>query len=408
MFQKLLPYLITVFISIVGLLVITFPFSSGEKAYYVNDNQYINIKDSVDKGYTPYLKSILQQKQYSLAFEEKKEFRSIHKTSIDSLSSASLDAKLSKNHIALEKVKVLQNELTELISRKEFEIDDKYSISQLGEGEFKALYIEIQQNTSLIDYVVAVANEQINYNEKIDITADNITVKKVNQQNKSPFLLSGLFILSCACFMYFYQTGKIQLENKKTRMLIQGALVILSLTMVSKIYLTFSDRISFDKTLDTRSAVVKDKMLIIRTAELNYYEAKNKYCNNWKELIRFYKEDSIKIVKYLVNKDDTAAVNLRIKAGLPLEKAEMVPALVKAFPDLKIDLENLPFVPFSDNPFDLNAGVVDKNGRNIHVFEVRTTKLDFVKKLENLPDNFDRGKSLIIGSMNEPTTESNW
>jgi hypothetical protein len=86
----------------------------------------------------------------------------------------------------------------------------------------------------------------------------------------------------------------------------------------------------------------------------------------------------------------------------------MIPSLDKAFPNQKIDLKNIAYVPFSDNPFEINAGIVDKNGRNIHVFEVKTSKYDFVKELSTLPENFDKDKSLIIGSMNEPTTESNW
>lgn len=408
MFQKALPYILITIISVVGIIVILFPFSSGEKAYYVNDNIYINIKDSVDMGYNPFLRSMLQKKQSSLAFEEKKALREQHSGLIDSLSTASLDAKLSKDLLTLESVSIRQKELSEFLSEKEFDIEDKYSLNQLGKEKYQAMYEEVKTENSMMDYVVAVASEQFSFNGNQKISSENITIKKVNKQSKTPFLLSGFFILGCAAFLYFHQSGNIALEKANTRYIIIGALLIGSTIMISKIYFTFSDRISFDNTLAERESIVKEKLLIIRTAELNYYEAKNKYCNNWDELIRFYKNDSIKIVKYLVNKNDTAAVNLALKNGLAIEEVEMIPALEKAFPNQKVNLENLAYVPFSDNPFEINAGIVDKNGRNIHVFEVKTTKFDFVKELSTLPENFDEDKSLIIGSMNEPTTESNW
>lgn len=408
MFQKFLSHVLIALIAVIGLIVISFPFTSGENAYYVNDNLFLSIKDSVDMGYKPYLKSILQQKQSALAFQEKKKFREQYKSSIDSLNAASLDAKINNKAVARKKTNLALNALNELISNKEFEIDEKYSIGAIEKSTYETQLREIESAVSLMDYVVAVANEQINTGDSNQLEASNISIGKVNKQNKSPFLLSGFFIVACAVFLLFYQSGKIPLDKPAVKISAFSVLLLFSILMLFKIYGTFSDRISFDKTLSNRETIVKNKLLDIRTAELYYLEANNKYCNDWDELIRFYKEDSIKIVKYLVNKNDTAAVNLAIKNGEALEQIEMVPALNKAFPNRKIKLDNLPFVPFSNNPFELNAGVIDKNGRNIHVFEVKTTKYEFVKELLTLPENFDKSKSLIVGSMREPTTEGNW
>jgi len=408
MIQKFLPYLLIVVIAKIGLAITIFPFFSGEKAYYVNDTLYLNIKDSVDTGYEPYLKSIIQQKQSTLAFGEKSDFRAQNKNLGDSLSAALLDAKLSRKGLALEKITIQQKELNQLISDTEFEIDEKYSLNELGKEKYMMMFSETKEKVSLMDYVTAVANDQFNFDNNQVINAQSISVKKVNQQTKGPFILSGLFILICALVMFLHQTESIQIENTFTKYSVVSLLVIASIIMTVKIYGTFSDRISFDKTLSERESIVKEKLLNIRTAELNYHEAKNKYCNDWNELIRFYENDSIKIVKYLVNKNDTAAVNLAVRNGKPLEEIEMKPALSKAFPDIKINLKNLPYVPFSDNTFELNAGMVDKNGRNIHVFEVKTTKFEFIKELKTLPENFDKSKSLVVGSMTEPITEGNW
>ena len=127
MFQKTLPYLLIAVIAMVGFIVAIFPLATGERAYYVNDNLYVNIKDSVDMGYKPYLRSMLQQKQSSLAFEEKKALREQYTDLIDSLSTKSLDAKLSRKLLELEKISIKQKELSDLLTEKEIEIEDKYS-----------------------------------------------------------------------------------------------------------------------------------------------------------------------------------------------------------------------------------------------------------------------------------------
>jgi hypothetical protein len=257
MFQKLLSSILIAIISLAGIIVTIFPFTSGEKAYYVNDKVYINIKDSVDMGYNPFLRSMLQKKQSSLAFEEKKALREQYTPLIDSLSTASLDAKLSKDFLSVEKISIRQKELSEFIREKEFDIEDKYSLNQLGKQKYQAMYEGVKADNSLIDYVVAVAAEQIIFNDNQKITAENITIKKVNKQSKTPFLLSGFFILGCAVFLYFYQSGDIALHKPTTKYIVIGSLLVASIIMISKIYSTFSDRISFDNTLAERESIVK-------------------------------------------------------------------------------------------------------------------------------------------------------
>ena len=408
MLKKLLPFVLAAVIFLAGIIVLTFPFSSGENAYYVKDSLYLNIKDSVDKGYQPYLHSLLQQKQSALAFTAKKSLREQYKDLGDSLNAASLDAKLSRKAIEIEKNNILVKELNALIRDKEFEIDENYNVNNIERSDYQIMLDEIKQKTPLEAYLTAVANEQLNYSDQKLITSDQISIKKVNQQDKEPFVISGLLILACGVFMLLYKQEKIPLDKTTVQLTSGAILLVVCIFLVSKIYFVFANRILFDKTLEQRETAVKEKLIEIRTAELNYYEAKNKYCNDWEELIRFYEKDSITIVKYLVNKNDTAAVNQAKRSGMPIEEFEKVPALQKAFPNKKIDLKNLPFVPFSENTFELNAGIVDKNGRNIHVFEVKTSKFDFVKDLKTIPDNFDKSKSLILGSMTEPITEGNW
>lgn len=408
MIQKKLPFVVSLALFTIGLFFTIFPFTSGEKAYFAKDNLYINIKDSIDLGYQPYLKSLLQQELSATAFQEKKAIRDQYKSKGDSLDKASMTAALDKNNLATEKINIQKKELQSLIADQESEIDDKYSLAALPEETYQARLADIKEKTSSMSYVIAVARETIDPSGSTQLSLEDISVKKINQQNKAPFLVSGLFLAICGILLFLYQGGFLPLENTGLKYSITAILLIMCFIMANNIYTLFSNRITFDKTLQQRENEVKEKLLDIRLAELNYFEANKKYCNNWDDLIHFFKHDSIKIVKYLVNKDDTAAVNLAIRNGNPLETIEMVPALKKTFPNKNFDIDKIAIIPFTENEFQLNAGIIDKNGRNIHVFEVKTTKYEFVQALPSLPQNFDKSKSLVIGSMTEPTTEANW
>ena len=71
MAQKILSSIII----LIGILVIIFPFTGGKDAYFIGDNFYINIKDSVESKYEPYLTKLATSQRTKLTFQEKKELK---------------------------------------------------------------------------------------------------------------------------------------------------------------------------------------------------------------------------------------------------------------------------------------------------------------------------------------------
>ena len=79
------------------------------------------------------------------------------------------------------------------------------------------------------------------------------------------------------------------------------------------------------------------------------------------------------IVKYLVNKDDSAAVNRAKRNKQPLEEIVKVSVNEKIFKGkTPFNLDSLAYIPFTKEKFDINSGTIEKNNRQIHVFEVKT------------------------------------
>ena len=407
MIQKI----VSICIVIIGLFLFVFPFTSGDNAYFIKDTYFLNITDSVDKGYEPYLKMLVQKERSELAFVEKKQLYKDSKKKGDELDRSAMIAMEKKDAMLSEKVNIGKNELTMFLMEKEAEIDNKYNVDNLPVAEFTKLFDAVKAKVSQEQYLVAVANEVINptQNEKIKpIFFKDISIQKVNLQNKSAFILSGLLLMGIGFYLLLFEIGIIKLENRVVKNTSILVFLFLCFLMSAKTYYSIDNRIEFDKTLAIREKAVKEKLMDIRALELTYFEKKKKYCNNFEDLINFALNDSVKIVKYLVNKDDTAAVNLALKKGLKLEDEVYVKALEKALNNKKINIKDLAIVPYTKESFQINAGIIDKNGRDVHVFEVKTSKFLFVKELSTLPENFDKSKSLVLGSMAEPTTEGNW
>lgn len=407
MLQKVLAIVIV----FIGLTAVIFPFASGDQAYFIGDSYYINLKDSVDQKYEPYINSLVQQDLSKKAAREKKELRTALKPKADSIETQIIVATEKKNGLKLEKLRIVKQEFQTKLIDDENEIDEKYSIRSLSEKELKNLISAKKDSVSLSDYLVAIANELVNPTKDENVTAlssKDIQINKINQQSTTPFLISGLLIVLCGALIYAAQSNLINFAALQTKLIISSVLGIACVIVAGLSYYSFADRLAFEKELASRELEVKEKLLDIRDLQLSYFEAKNKYCNKWEKLIDFAKNDSVKIVKYLVNKDDTAAVNQALQQGLELEEIQWKKVAEVTFPNKKVDIDAIARVPYSKENFELNAGIIKRNERDVHVFEVKTLKYNFVKNLSILPENFDKQKALVVGSMIEPSTEGNW
>lgn len=408
MAQKILSSIII----LIGLLVIIFPFTGKKDAYFIGDNFYINLKDSVESKYEPYLTKLAKTQRTKLTFKEKKELRESLKKRGDSLELVAITLARTNNSELIKKVNNDKNELNNLIFAKEAEIDQKYSYDNLNEGEQNELIAKLKDSISNQDFLVILANESYNPNESEGlpkIKFENIKVKKVHKQTPKPFIFSGILIIFSGLILFLYHLGIIPLQIKAVRFSIKLVLLVFVAAGASGIYSSINDRIKFEASLEKRTDFVKKKLGHIRAIQLAYFDQNKRYCSSWDTLTHFVKFGEAEIVKYLVNKDDSAAVNRAKRNNQPLEEIVKVSVNEKLFKGkAPFNLDSLAFIPFTKEKFDINSGTIEKNNRQIHVFEVKTKIYTFIQNLPYVPENFDKSKVLILGSMLEPTTEGNW
>lgn len=171
--------------------------------------------------------------------------------------------------------------------------------------------------------------------------------------------------------------------------------------------------IKFNNAQKARETQVVERLIDIRNAEVLYKNANNKYTASFDSLIAFCQTAEIPVVNIIPDPTDTTftrTINDTI-------------AFVKVMDSIAGKRENfsindLSIVPFS-NPqqkFELEAGVIKRNGIDIPVFEARTPYEVYLIGLDQQrilnakaeKESINRYAGLRVGSMEEASTDGNW
>ena len=179
--------------------------------------------------------------------------------------------------------------------------------------------------------------------------------------------------------------------------------------------------IKFNTEQKARETKVVERLIDIRNAEVLYKNANNKYTADFDSLIQFCQNAEIPIVKIIPDPTDTTFTRT-INDTL---------GYVKVMDSIKssrenFDINDLKFVPFAENQqqFELEAGMIKRNGIDIPVFEARTpyevylatpgaafNEKEWNQRRDNAKaekESINRYAGLKVGSMEEATTDGNW
>ncbi|KWW26246.1 MAG: hypothetical protein F082_67 [bacterium F082] len=179
--------------------------------------------------------------------------------------------------------------------------------------------------------------------------------------------------------------------------------------------------IKFNNEQKARETKVVERLIDIRNAEVLYKNVNNKYTADFDSLIQFCQTAEIPIVKIVPDPTDTTFTRT-INDTL---------GFVKVMDSIKSTRENfnindLKYVPFAENQqqFELEAGMIKRNGIDIPVFEARTpyevylatpganfNEKEWNQRRDNAKaekESINRYAGLRVGSMEEATTDGNW
>ena len=196
---------------------------------------------------------------------------------------------------------------------------------------------------------------------------------------------------------------------------------VLSIFFASQIYSSINGPIKFNQVKNERYTKVIDRLKDIRTAQIAHKDVNGFYANNFDSLVNFIDNG----IFTLIEKRDSSYLEYNRTYRIDmLKEVEIVDTL--GFVSVKDSLfgnnesyKMMAKVPIdgTDSEFSINADIIDKNGYQVPVFEVKVRKdivlFDQNKDLldqENKVISVDavNGPEIILGSMTDVSTSGNW
>ena len=95
--------------------------------------------------------------------------------------------------------------------------------------------------------------------------------------------------------------------------------------------------------------------------------------------------------------------NINVKVGDRVNKGDLIAEMVKYKYPRTIDINRLPYIPGSNNKFEIFADKINRSGVWIDVFEVKDTKPVNPERRQN-----NNEKALRVGSRTDVTIAGNW
>ena len=209
--------------------------------------------------------------------------------------------------------------------------------------------------------------------------------------------------------------------SEKNRKITTYVLYLCSLLLVYFIYSAIDSPIEFNKIKNERYLKVIDRLKDIRNAQIAYKSVNGIYSDNFDSLISFIDSAQFTIIEKrdssYMQYDRVYRIDM-LREVIVIDTLGFVSVRDSLFKD-NLDYKDMAFVPIDsvDSKFQLKADIIDKNGYNVPVFEVRVSKdlilYDQNKDLitqekEIVSVDGVNGPFLILGSMSDVSTNGNW
>ena len=197
---------------------------------------------------------------------------------------------------------------------------------------------------------------------------------------------------------------------------IKYGLWVVVLLLAYYVYDSIESKIAFEDETKRRREITIEKLKDIRTAQLAFKSVKNRYANNFEELLNFVKNDSFPVIKALGTVPDTLSEEQAVKMGIVTRDTSRIGVMDSLFsPQYLKDhiaafyIDSLPYIPFGNyDKFEFHSGEIEKGKVQVNVFEVFGSFEVIYRGLNTSNEAIDLKDGLRVGSMTDPSTSGNW
>ncbi|MFT4521876.1 MAG: hypothetical protein ACI8ZN_000814 [Bacteroidia bacterium] len=179
------------------------------------------------------------------------------------------------------------------------------------------------------------------------------------------------------------------------QLVLKIVLFCLALFLGYLVYDSIVSEIEYRAEVDLVEDQVKDRLLMIKEAQMAYKDKYGYFTGSFDSLKYFVKTGSISILMEYGDKDDSTSVYSFERINVPLTDT-----IFKGYPIEKLD--KIP--PMDTASFEMAAATITTNAISVPVFQVKD-KYPFNKQRRN--PNHPK-KPLQIGSLSAATYSGNW
>tara|TARA_B100000963_G_scaffold61897_1_gene49953 strand:- start:62 stop:709 length:648 start_codon:yes stop_codon:yes gene_type:complete len=203
--------------------------------------------------------------------------------------------------------------------------------------------------------------------------------------------------------------------------IIKAVLWVLIVFFGYKVYNSINGPIEFNKVKNERYLKVIDRLKDIRSSQIAYKSVNGFYCDNFDTLVNF-----VETAQYtLIQKRDSSFLEYDRTFRIDMLR-EVIVIDTLGFASVKDSLfgesdrykymAEVPIDGVNEN-FKIKADIIDKNGYNVPVFEVRVSKdivlfdqnKDLLKQEKGLMSvDGVNGPDIVLGSLSDVSSNGNW
>jgi hypothetical protein len=194
--------------------------------------------------------------------------------------------------------------------------------------------------------------------------------------------------------------------------IIKILLLVVIIVLAYLVYESVMRPVRFNKEVEKRSEAVIQNLKDIRSAQMAYKNIYNNYTGSFDTLLDFLKNGEIPVVKMVPDPEDTTFTKTIT------DTLGYIPVIDSLFGKRKeFDVNHFKYIPFADDQiFTMEAGIIEKGGVDVNVFEAKVHYKVFLEGLNrqmvvNLiagREQIEKYPGLKVGSMEEASTDGNW
>ncbi len=186
--------------------------------------------------------------------------------------------------------------------------------------------------------------------------------------------------------------------------IIKVVLIIVIAFLAYQVWETIQTPVRFNKQKDYRTAYVVQSLKDIRSVQQMYRALNDTFVPSIDLMVEFLKTAQIPVVSTVYDPTDSLLVKT-ISDTIGFKP--VIDSLFGQRPDF--NLAEFAYIPFSGGKkFEMDAKMINRGGVMVPVFMASAKKEYYLAGLDEVMIKNPMVKDLIVGSLEEPSTDGNW